>query len=127
MLCFAASLSQCLRMIVRDNFPSSNLPIAAARAPTSANDQPMCAGSRNPKNENTIQVGGANAGMTLSRNTTKNKTSSGITIFSHLNGLLILNHLELKFQNVRKLATSRVHPGGQLLIRRITGNFGYQN
>jgi hypothetical protein len=51
-------------------------------APASANVQPMFEGNRNPKNENTIQVGGANAGMTLSRNTAKNRIRSGLILFS---------------------------------------------
>jgi hypothetical protein len=44
----------------------------------------MCEGNRNPKKENTIQVGGANAGMMLSKNTAKKRIKRGLILFSSL-------------------------------------------
>ena len=59
--------------IVRDIFLSTDLTVVAAIAPLSANDQYVRREPENPKKENTIQIGGANAGITLSKNTAKKR------------------------------------------------------
>jgi hypothetical protein len=70
------SVSNFCRTICRDNFASTMRPDVAATAATAASNNTSMFGIARPMNDMVVQVGGANAGSTLSTNTTMNRTDS---------------------------------------------------